>query len=468
MSQRQPQLEEGLLANDSLGEGAPRKKILWDMKYPVIALCIGVLTQGYLLISCFPYVAFLCIHLVPGLTEQTAGIYAGTLSAVFMVGRACSSYTWGVIADRFGRKQVFYWSYILSISFSLWFGLSTAIWQAIVARFLLGAANGLVAVVKTVCTEICDGDKELEGKVMGFVFGMRGWGFLFSPALGGFLSDPVKQFPNSYISTHFTEFFTTYPYILPNIVAVIICLAGLLTTMFWVKETKPDEIIDTDPNITMKSIWSKPATRDHLIAFWVLVFSSLFYDESVPLFFVAVKGGLGIEEKQIGVILSGAGLFYGALQYFLYHKIMNRFGLYGTMKLAAALGTPLAMLTPISSYLNAGEPLHSINIFTYLFLCVLLGTIRIFAGIYFATSSLGANRSVSQEEFSAMNGLSMLGGSVAQAFGPFMAGCLSSFALSGNTFDPNVGCYLTFSVVTTFGIGLVFFTFCQLKKHHAN
>lgn len=465
-TETQPQLEEGLLANDSLGEETPRRKVLWDMRLPVCALCIAVLTQGYLLVSCFPYVAFMCIKLVPGLTEQTAGFYSGTISAMFMVGRGVTSYGWGSIADRFGRKQVFYWSYILSIAFSIWFGMSTQIWQAIVARFFLGASNGLIAVTKTTCTEICDGDKNLEGKVIGFVFGMRGWTFLFSPALGGFLADPVKQFPNWYISTHFTEFFTTFPYILPNLVSVLLCLAGFITTALFVKETRPDEIKETNPDITPKTIWKKPATRDHLIAFWFYVFASLSYDESVPLFCVAIKGGLGLEEKQIGAILSGAGLFYGALQYLLYHQIMRRFGLFGTMKLASTFGTPLAILTPLSIYMNAGEPPYTLNTWTYLFLCVLIGTIRINGGTYYATSSLGANRSVNQEEIAAMNGLSMLGGSVGQAFGPFMAGSLTSIALSGRVIDPNIGCYLTFSVVTTVGITLALFTRFQLKKHH--
>lgn len=461
-SEIEPALEEGLIANDHMNGESEQK----DLRLPITALCIGVLTQGYLLISCFPYIAFMCIFLVPEVNEQSAGSYAGIISAMFMIGRAISSYAWGKVANKYGRKQVFYWSYILSIIFSISFGMSTNIGMAITFRFFLGASNGLVSVVKTVCSEIAEGDKVLEGRVMGFVFGMRGWGFLISPAIGGYLSDPMKQFPNSFLSKTFPDMLTKYPYILPNLMGVVLCSVGLITTYFFIKETKPEQIPETETSVSMRSVWSKPATRDHLISFWLLVFCSLSYDESVPLYFVSTEGGLSLQEKSIGAILSGAGLFYGILQFLLYYQIMTKFGLFGTMKLACILGTPLAILTPLSSIMNSGEPANDLNLFTYIFLVALLGTVRIFAGVFFATSSLAANRSVTAEEQAAMNRLSMMGGSIAQSLGPLCAGYLTSFALSSGDFPPSVAVYVTFSAVCVCGSALAVFTWIQLEKHH--
>lgn len=463
-------LEDGLLENDFQNTEIEEetKKTISDLKLPILALCFGVLTQGYLLISCFPYIAFMCIQLVPGLDEQNAGSYAGIMSTIFMLGRTLSSYMWNKIADKSGRLRVFYWSYILSIIFSIVFGMSTNIIMAIVARFFLGASNGLVTVVKTVCTEIAEDDRELEGKVMNYVFGTRGWGFLLSPIVGGYLSDPLKQFPDSFLSKTFPKILAKYPYLLPNVVGALLCSIGLVTTYFFVKETKPTQIPDVTTDVTMKDIWRKPATRDHLIAFWVLVFCSLAYDEAIPLFFISTKGGLSLEEKNVSNILAGSAFYYAFLQYLLYFNLRRSLGLYGTMKLSCLLGAPLAILTPISALLNDGEPHNKLRFDTWLFLILILGSVRIFSGVFFATSSLGANKSVGPEEIAAVSRTSMFGGSIAQILGPLGSGFLTSYALSSGDFAPGLAIYVTFSAVFACGSMLAVFTWIQLRKHHVD
>lgn len=460
-------LEEGLLA--STGEG---KKTLGDFKWELLALCIAVLTQVYMLISCFSYVPLMCIFLVPGLDEQNAGSYAGIISAMFMIGRSFSSYSWGIAADKYGRKPVFYWSYILSFIFTIAFGTSVNIYIAIFTRFLLGASNGLVSVIKTVSTELAKGDKELEGKIMGFAFGMRGWGFLLSPALAGLISDPVGQFPDSYLATHFTAFFEKFPYILPNLVGAFICLVGFITTWAFIPETKPENLerrqAGSSKKITMSSIWANKNTRDHLITYWTSVFCSQFNLEALPLFFIATDGGLALKEATIGAVLSGAGLFYGIVLYLLYFRLMRDYKLYGTMKIASLIGSNLAVLTPLAVYLNRGEPPNHLNALSYFYLVVVQGTLRVGVGIMYTVASLGCNQSVSRDEISSMNGLSMLGASVTQAFGPICAGFSSAFALDSPFIDPVYGAYIPFALVSVVAVFLSIFIFTQLKQYHVN
>ena len=461
-------LEAGLLQNDQLGGGSSGRKTLSELKWAVFALAMSVLTQGYLLVSCFPYVAFMSIHLVPGLTEQNAGFYAGIISAMFMIGRVFSSYAWGWVADKYGRNQVFYWSYIFSIIFSISFGTSQNIKVAIISRFFLGASNGLISAAKTVGSEIAEGDKQLETQVMGLVFGMRGWTYLFSPAVGGYLSDPVKQFPGSFLAVNYHDFFVKYPFILPNLFGALLCAIGFFAILFGVKETKPDHIVADDPNITLSVIWNKPATRDYLIAYWLLVFVSIAYEEAVPLYFIATEGGLSLQEKMIGNVLAGAGLVFGVFQYLIYHQLTQKFKLNGVLLIASIFGAPLAITTPLASFFNAGASKNTLTALAYIFLIILLGFTRVFLGIYFASSSLGANRTVTEEEISAMNALSMLGGSVAQAFGPIVAGFVTSFALTSGVFDPEVGVYAVFTIIGVIGLALVFFTQFRLKKHQVD
>lgn len=470
-------LEEGLLANDQIAEETLtqededkiRRDKLWKLRWPVFALCVAVLTQVYMLISCFAYVPLMCIFLVPGLNEQNAGSYAGFISAMFMIGRTTTSTLWGSAADKFGRIWVFQVSYVLSIIFTLIFGTSQNIWVALISRFLLGASNGIVSAVKTVASELSEGEKKLESDVMGWAFSMRGYGFLASPAIAGFISDPVKQFPNSYVATHFTAFLTKYPYILPNLVGVFICIVGMITTWLYIPETRPETIARRQArgqsNITMKQIWANENCRDHLITYWTSVFCSQWNLETLPLFFIATNGGLALQEATIGSVLGGAGLVYLIL-YMGYFEVYNRLGTWNTMKFCSLVGSNLAVLTPIALYLNAGVAPNHLTAGAFFFLIFVQGILRFGVGVMYTVSSMGCNHSVSRDELSAMNGLSMFGASFTQAFGPIGAGLTTSFALSSGIIDPEYGAFLPFGICSAIAIFLSFWIFIKLKKHY--
>ena len=418
----------------------------------------------------------MCIKVVPGLTEQSAGIYAGSLSATFMIGRAFSSYTWGWVADKYGRKQVFYYCYLLCTIFSLGFGLSTSLTMIAINRFFLGLFNGTAETVKTMCFEIADGDEELQKLVTGFVLSMRSFSIFLTLLISGIISDPVKQFSDWYISTHYTEFLTKYPYILPNVVGALICLVGFLTALLGLKETNPqfesaqteesDNIVSGRPKVTSKQIWSKPGARDHLITYWGLVYCSQFLVESNRLYFMATDGGLSLQEKEIGIVSSTAGLLNIFSQYLVYARILYKFGLNGVQKIASALGTPLSILIPIATVLNRGTPTNTLTIQAFTYCVIITATARTFQNMYSFSTTVGANRSVTKEERSALNALSVFGGSVSQALAPFLAGYITTFALSNETFDPTVGIYVTFGIASTVGLLLSAFTFCQLSKYY--
>jgi len=470
-------LEEGLLANDQLAEDTLtaaeedriRRAKLWELKGSVFALCVAVMSQVFLLISCFAYVPLMCIFLVPSLNEQNAGSYAGLISAMFMIGRTVTSTFWGWAGDKFGRVWVFQASYSLSIIFGLIFGSSQSIWVAIISRFFLGASNGTVSAVKTVASELAEGDKKLESDIMGWAFSMRGYGFLLSPAIAGVISDPVKQFPDSYISTHFTAFFTTYPYILPNALGAFICVIGMISTQLYIPETRVETMEQSQAReqseVSKKDIWAKEKTRDHLITYWTSVFCSQWNLETLPLFFVATKGGLSLQEAEIGAILGGAGLIYLIL-YMGYFELYNRFGTYGSMKICCLVGSNLAVLTPVALYLNRGSEPNTLTAAAYFYLIIVQGFLRVGVGIMYTVASIGCNQSVTREELSAMNGLSMAGASVTQAFGPIGAGLTTSFALSSGYINPEYGAFLPFGICSAVAIFLTFWVFIKMKKHY--
>eukprot|EP00562_Extubocellulus_spinifer_P013031 CAMPEP_0178545144 /NCGR_PEP_ID=MMETSP0697-20121206/3489_1 /TAXON_ID=265572 /ORGANISM="Extubocellulus spinifer, Strain CCMP396" /LENGTH=509 /DNA_ID=CAMNT_0020177699 /DNA_START=1631 /DNA_END=3156 /DNA_ORIENTATION=- len=206
----------------------------------VAALCTCTFVQAYLLISIFPYAGYMSIDLIPALTEENAGTYAGLLASAFMAGRTISAYPWGVVADTYGRKPALIWSLLTSAAFSIMFGMSKSFTFALVSRFLLGFCNSIQSTSKTTVTEIAKGDEKLEARGTGIAIGMRGVGFLLSPAIGGLLSDPVKQFPQSALATRFESTLIKCPFLLPNLVGFLLCLISAFSVEFFVDETLPE------------------------------------------------------------------------------------------------------------------------------------------------------------------------------------------------------------------------------------
>jgi len=224
------------------------------------ALCFAMLCHTYLLVSPFTYSGFMAIFLIPDLTSDTAGSFAGLISASYMVGRSITSFAWGTVADTIGRKPVFYVSFLVPAFMSIWFGCASNLYVALFTRFSMGMANGIVVAAKTSVSELAKGDEKVEARSMGLVMGMWGWGFLVCPPISGALSEPVKQYPGSEVVQYFEPLLTKYPFLLPNIVSVIFCIAGIITVYLFVDETLPEEKRRTLTSIFME-FFNKTAVK---------------------------------------------------------------------------------------------------------------------------------------------------------------------------------------------------------------
>ena len=514
-----------------------------------LAICCCTFTHSWLLVSVFPYSAFMVIHLVPNTNEEQAGTYAGLLAASFMIGRALTSYGWGRISDIYGRKIVFYSSLSTSCLFCFLFGMATSFRMALVWRFLLGASNGIAGISKSkkrirllyigcmtmyvthsivcilaVVTETAHGNERWETKGMSLTMGMWAWGFLLSPGLSGFLSDPLRQYPHLKLPTIFRNVLQRHPFLLPNLVSVLLCTIDLVAVWCLVPETLPnprssryllsdtvewfqtiwqrissshsttnnlrtieddnddDEIesllpssdIELSPTrrahattatvpttqsqptpATLSSIWSKPNTRNHLIVFWIFSFVGIAIDEAFPLFCISRKGGLGLDEAKIGTLLSATGVMFAVTQYKAYDWVVGRYGLHQSILIGASLSAPLAALVPVSLLLNHNSDSQQPSSLTwpaFTYLALLLGFIRIFGLVFFASITIATNRTVSAQHRGSMNGLSMLGGSISKGLGPIVAGLLTTRSMSSN---PKLGSLIVFGTIGLCSAGTV-------------
>ena len=205
--------------------------------YPaVVSVTLCLFANNYAITSCFAYTGAMVVHLGIAPTRDEAGYYAGLLAASFMIGRGMTALVWGIMADRYGRRPVLLTCCCAMIVFQILFGCATSFAMALAARFFLGFFNGLVGTSKTAVAELVPGDDvKLQSKAMGILGGAVSFGQLIGPSVGGWLADPVQQYPDQYDKD---SFLIDVPFVLPNIVGAVFALVATIAVYFFLPETR--------------------------------------------------------------------------------------------------------------------------------------------------------------------------------------------------------------------------------------
>lgn len=143
---------------------------------------------------------------------------------------------WGRISDRIGRKPVLITGLVGTALSMILFGFSTNLWCAVMARALGGLLNGNVGVLQTTVAELVT-RKEHQPRaysIMPFVWCL---GSIIGPALGGTLAMPCEAYPWLFPKG---GLFDNYPFLLPNLVCVVILMLGIMNGLLFIEETHPD------------------------------------------------------------------------------------------------------------------------------------------------------------------------------------------------------------------------------------
>jgi Major Facilitator Superfamily len=175
-----------------------------------------------------------------------------------------------------------------------------------------------------------------------------------------------------------------------------------------------------DAEVTMSSLWANDDTRACMCLHWCFSFLSISLDESMPLFCMSKTSGFALTEVQIGKIMSLCGLLFAVSQYTVHSVVYGRFGLFGSIKVGSCCAF-LIFLVPLSVILNRGAPPGQLRWSTFLLLAAILGSFRALSLVFFSSLSVAANRTVPDKARATMNGLCMLGGSIANGLGPAFA-----------------------------------------------
>jgi len=461
------------------------------------------------------------MSLVEAANEENAGRYAGLIAAAFMMGRTITALLWGQVADHYGRTFVLHMSLVCSCGLSVLFGIAPTMAAAITIRFLMGFFNGIMSTLKTIVSELSQGDEKKESRMMGVVIGMWGLGFLVSPAISGAIAEPLKQYPDAaWLQKEglFKSVLERYPFLLPNLLGAIMCFISTILIATFVPETLPGntkrnprymltdmynyilswlpskfryqqvrmlkshesdvEMMPDDDNDefdngqyssteqssplgTMAAIWQRKSTRQLLWIYWAYSFLGLTIDEAFPLFCMSQTAGFGLSEKEIGKVLTLLGFIFIVCQYVVCNAVYDRLGLLGAVRLGASISAPAMLLLPIATLLNSGADHGKLTWSAFLYLGGTMALYRIFSFVFFTSISVMANRTVPASQRASMNGLSVFGGSFVKSAGPIIAGFLvaNSVSLLGR-----YASLMIFGVIGLYGSSVAICTFLLLHQ----
>ena len=218
---------------------------------------------------------------------------------------------------------------------------------------------------------------------------------------------------------------------------------------------KDPQSIDRE-KATMLSILARSDTRTYLFVYWAASFVSVAFNEIFPLFCMSRVAGLSLDERHIGQIMSFCGLIFAVCQYCAQSVAYNKFGLLGSIRVGAMVGSPLIFLVPLSLLLNRRSEVGQIGIQTMIFLAFVLALNRICVMIFYSNVAVAMNRSVPSGHRATAQGVCGMGENIAKGLGPPFAGFLTSAAV--RLLGKN-GSLLTFGTVGSIG---TLFALCTL------
>ncbi|CAG9975839.1 unnamed protein product [Clonostachys byssicola] len=184
--------------------------------------------------------------LSPELEPSEIAKQAGYLTAIFAAAQCLTSMWWGRAADHpcLGRKRVLIIGLSGSALSALGMGFSTSIYFVFLFRFLAGALNGNVGILRTMISEIID-DKRYQSRAFLLLPMCFNVGVIIGPLLSGFLADPIHSLPNLFGpgsaigGSDGVWWMAKFPYALPNLLFSTILAMAALAIVLGLDETHP-------------------------------------------------------------------------------------------------------------------------------------------------------------------------------------------------------------------------------------
>ena len=268
----------------------------------------------------------LLMPLMPALLDEVAGLslsegaaIAGLLLSTFAVMQFLFAPVLGGLSDRFGRRPILLLALLgFAIDSFIMAWAPTLTWL-FAARIISGICGATYAAANACIVDISDHDER--AKFFGYGGAALGLGFIFGPALGGFLG----------------EYWVRLPFIVAGVLIFAVIIYGYFAFPETLKEEnrRPFSLWRANPLGSLISIGRFPTVLIVLFAMFCVQLANHSYS-SIWSFFTAEVAGWS--PFLIGLSVSAYGFGMAAIQGALTGPVIARFGEVKAVYFAVAVG----------------------------------------------------------------------------------------------------------------------------------
>jgi len=427
-------------------------------KMKVFISCTLQFAESVAATSLSSYVGFMILDFGVVENETQVGKFTGLITSVFFISQFFSSYIWGALSDRVGRRPVLLFGMFGTIISTASFGFSKSVWMALLTRGINGILNGNVGIIKTYLAEITDSSNQ--SAAFGYYGLAWGLGSVVGPMLGGFLSQPADKyasFPKGFLDGLFVK----YPFLLPNVAISGILLITTILSWFYLVETRRKGyyiIQESDKSQgSFEGVFQVENNKEEISSKWqtfkdtisdktILLVCSLYMATGFAVTFLTTvfpiwtmvkveDGGLHFDTSQIGITSGVAGGFTILFQLLLYNRMVLFFGVINTYKLSALVSIVMMILVPMTNGLapTSGAKVEDSVLFWFV-LITIVATYTIMSVAGFTTCSTMINNSVTHDKLGGVNGLAQTMLSLSRSIAPAIASYVFAWSLNYDLF----------------------------------
>lgn len=263
----------------------------------------------------------LILPVLPFMVEQTgAGPTLITITlSLYSLGQMVGAPLWGKISDHIGRRRALLITMVGAAGCYVALGLADTLAQIMAVRLVSGLLAGNISVAYAYIADSTHGSART--KAMGMMGAAFGLGFIFGPAIGGFLAGVG---------------FENKPFLLPSVVAAGLATFGALGVFLFLKESVPSPAAADDGDVDVprgissfsieqiaRNLRSQPviaaliATNLIVIMFWALM---------EAIFSIWANRVIGLSPREVAMFFTYIGVVLAVIQGTAIGPLSHKFG----------------------------------------------------------------------------------------------------------------------------------------------
>ncbi|OAD08202.1 hypothetical protein MUCCIDRAFT_105154 [Mucor lusitanicus CBS 277.49] len=394
--------------------------------------------------------------------ELHIGYYASLITSAFAMAQFVSGMPWGSLSDRIGRKPVVLFGLASTIMGVFLFGLSKSFAWALATKIFSGLFNGNISVLKSMIAELTENHTaEKRTRAFSLLQVTFGLGSIVGAALGGFFFLKETLQLSKLVNNGREEaplLSNADPQQQQNYNAVAV--------------TEQPDI--TRPHLTLSEKLTPPVLAISIL-YAVTAFQMLYFDELLPTWSATPKeaGGLGFESREIGTILSYAGIVMLLVQVFVLHRLTAIFGLLNLFQLSLLSSAFIFLAQGLNRLLyQIPDPTADGQVgtkFWVWFGLIFCLTVKSLAQtIAITISVILLNNSVERyDTLGFINGFSQCCNAAMRTLSPAVAGYIWSRSIASEWIPLEIRSYLPWGILGIIGL-ITFFAGMQLNPAYYN